>query len=119
MAFVRWRGNCAQLLATITIDGRPRHRLLANLHGAYHTTPQLWQRVAADFPDLVIDWAAVDRALAIGPPSAPPPTTDQLQWAETAHQLLVWATTGPQDNPHDRQALATAAEVLNRWQSYR
>ena len=25
MAFVRWRGNCAQLLATITVEGRPRH----------------------------------------------------------------------------------------------
>ncbi len=29
MAFVRWRGNCAQLLATITVDGRPQQRLLS------------------------------------------------------------------------------------------
>lgn len=41
MAFVRWRGNGAQLLATATDQGRPRHLLLANLHGAYRTTPSL------------------------------------------------------------------------------
>ena len=48
MAFVRWRGNCAQLLATITVEGRPRHQLLANLHGAYRTTPRLWAQVAVN-----------------------------------------------------------------------
>ncbi len=119
MAFVRWRGNCAQLLMTVNVDGRPRQRLLANLQGAYATTPRLWARVAEAFPDVVIDWAAVDRALAVGPPSAPPPTAEQLQWATVAHQLLVWATTGPPDDPRDGLQLEAAAEVLARWQSYR
>lgn len=31
----------------------------------HHTTPQLWQRVAEDFLDIVVDWVAVDRALAV------------------------------------------------------
>ncbi len=47
MAFVRWRGNCAQLLTTITVDGRPRHRLLANLHGGFATMPTLWGYTSA------------------------------------------------------------------------
>ena len=71
MAFVRWRGNCAQLLATVTDQGRPRHLLLANLHGAYRTTPSVWQQVAQRFPTVVVDWAAIDRALAQGPATAP------------------------------------------------
>ena len=31
MAFVRWRGNCAELLATVYENGRSRQILLANL----------------------------------------------------------------------------------------
>ena len=84
MAFVRWRGNCAQLLATITVEGRPRHQLLANLHGAYRTSPRLWAQVATEFPTMVVDWAAVDRALAVGPPHATPPPPPQLK----SHQSL-------------------------------
>lgn len=117
MAFVRWRGNCAQLLATVTVDGRPRQRLLANLHGAYRTTPQLRQRITDYFPDITVDWAAVDRSLAQGPPIATPPSAQQLQWAETAHQLSVWAMTS--DDREGRRILTMAAEVLTRWQSYR
>lgn len=117
MAFVRWRGNCAQLLATITVDGRPRQRLLVNLQGAYRTTPQLRKRITKCFPDIPVDWMAVDRSLAQGPPSATPPTNQQLQWADTAHQLSVWATTS--DDRDDRRILTMAAEILTRWQSSR
>ena len=118
MAFVRWRGNCAQLLATVTADGRPRHRLLANLHGAYRTTPALWAQVAEDFPEIPADWAAVDRALALGPPSAVPPTAQQVTWADTAHQLLAWAMLLIGD-PRERRILADAAALLTSWQSRR
>lgn len=117
MAFVRWRGNCAQLLATISVDGRPRQRLLANLHGAYRTTPQFRQRIMDAFPDVSVDWSAVDRSLAQGPPTAVPPSSDQLQWADVAHRLSVWAATS--SDPEDRRALSIAAEILTRWQSYR
>lgn len=119
MAFVRWRGNCAQLLATVTVDGRPRQRLLGNLHGAYRTTLQFRQGIANAFPDVSIDWAAVDRSLAQGPPTAIPPSPEQLQWAETAHQLSLWATISDDRDDHDRRILTMAAEVLTRWQSYR
>lgn len=87
MAFVRWRGNGAPLLASITVDGRPRQTLLANLPGAVHTTPSIAKAVAANFPDVMVDWAAVDQALAISPPTAELPSPQQ-QWAKTAHHLL-------------------------------
>lgn len=119
MAFVRWRGNCAQLLTTITVDGRPRHRLLANLHGGFATTPTLWAQIARDFPTVPVDGAAVDRALAEGPPSAVPPTPWQRRWADTAHQLRVWATDCPFGDHRESQVLRDAAEILTRWQSSR
>jgi hypothetical protein len=117
MAFVRWRGNCTQLLASVSVDGRPRQRLLRYLHGAYRTTPQFRQRIADAFPDVSVDWAAVDRSLAQGPPPAIPPSLEQLQWADAAHRLSVWATTN--HDPEDRRVLTMAAEILTRWQSDR
>lgn len=35
MAFIRWRGYSAQLLASVYENGRIRQVLLANLSGAY------------------------------------------------------------------------------------
>ncbi len=120
MAFVRWRGNCAQLLTTVYDQGRSRQILLANLRSGFCTSPTLWAAVADQFPTIRVDWAAVDRALALGPPSAPPPTPTQVTWAEVAHQLLVWATTEASfTGPAERATLRAAAAVLNRWQSLR
>jgi hypothetical protein len=119
MAFVRWRGNCAQLLATVTTDGRPRHLLLANLRGAYRTTPSLWHQVAQDFPSIVVDWAAVDRALAQGPVTGPPATSEQMLWADVAHQLMEWAMNPQYGDPQERTVIRHAADILTRWQSSR
>ena len=116
MAFVRWRGNCAQLLTTITVDGRPRQQLLLNLRGAYATTPRIWAQVAANFPGVRVDWAAVDRALAAGPPTASVARPEQLTAAAIAHQLRVWATSDQIPGP-DRHLLDHAAAILIRWQS--
>ena len=71
----------------------------------------------AKYRETLQDWAAVDRSLAPGPPTATPPSPEQLQWAATAHQLSVWATTS--DDRDDRRILTMAAEILTRWQSYR
>lgn len=119
MAFVRWRGNCAQLLATVTDQGRPRQRLLVNLRGAYRTTPSLWQQVAQRFPDIEVDWAAVDRALARGPATALPATEEQMGWADTAHNLMEWATNPQYGDLPERAVLRRAADILTGWQSSR
>lgn len=116
MAFVRWRGNCAQLLTTITVDGRPRQQLLVNLRGAFATTPRMWAQVAANFPAVRVDWAAVDRALAEGPPTAPPAPPEHLTAFAMAHQLRVWATSD-QGTALERQVLDQAAIILIRWHS--
>ena len=70
MAFVRWRGGCAPRLATVWDDGRPRQLLLTHLPG-YAAPVARREAIAARFPTLTVDWAAVDRALAPGPPGPP------------------------------------------------
>lgn len=66
MAFVRWRGDSAQRLATVWEVGHARQILLANLHEVYAASVSLREEVATRFPALTVDWAAVDRALAAG-----------------------------------------------------
>ena len=118
MAFVRWRGNSAQLLATVYDQGRSRQILLANLHGAYATTPSVRKAVAEQFPDVVVDWHAVDQALAIGPSTAPA-SPAQLEWATVASWLQYWAMDRTQGFSAERAALQAAAQVLTAWQARR
>ena len=114
MAFVRWRGGCAQLLASVWEDGRSHQILLANLPG-FAAPVVLREVIAARFPTLTVDWAAVDRALAAGPPGRPALTPTARTWAETAHDLRTWALTT--DVPRERTDLEMAARVLTLWAS--
>ncbi|MDA8199828.1 MAG: hypothetical protein M0Z54_10490 [Thermaerobacter sp.] len=116
MAFVRWRGGCAQLLASVWEDGRSRQVLLATVPG-YAAPGALREAIAARFPTLTVDWAAVDRALAAGPPDRPALSPPARTWAETAHDLRTWALTT--DVPRERTDLELAAHVLTRWATRR
>ena len=112
MAFVRWRGGCAQLLASVWEDGRSRQMLLTNLPG-FAASVALREAVAARFPTLAVDWAAVDRALVAGPPGRPALMPTARTWAETAHDLRTWALTT--DVPRERTDWEMAARVLTLW----
>ncbi|MGC8474411.1 MAG: hypothetical protein ACP5PW_08425 [Candidatus Dormibacteria bacterium] len=113
MAWVRWRGGCAQLLATVWDHGRSRQVLLVNLQGAYAASTRLRAAVTAQFPTIPVDWAAVDRALAAGPPGTPALTPPQNTWATVAHDLRTWALAT--EVPSERGALDAAAAVLTTW----
>ena len=119
MAFVRWRGNCAQLLTTVYDQGRSRQILLANLRSGFCTSPTLWAAVADQFPTIRVDWAAVDRALAQGPVTGPPATPTQMLWAGVAHQLMEWAMNPQYGDPQERAVIRQAADILTGWQSSR
>lgn len=111
MAFVRWRGNCAQLLATRYEAGRSRQILLANLQSGYSVQRGMQKSVTNRFPDIPVDWAAVDRALAQGPPGSPPLTEEQWTYVEVERALRQWATTLPLFK-QDAEILRSAAQVL-------
>ena len=64
MAFVRWRGNCAQLLATLSVQGHSRQICLANLEGRYAVPDWIRMRVQDEHPAIRVDWERIDRALA-------------------------------------------------------
>lgn len=121
MAFVRWRGQAAQLLATVYDHGRSKKIALASLSGFYvpHGTKV---NVADRFPNIKVDWLAVDRALAKGPPGilkkdTPP---EHLDWATVEHYLRKWgaeAEYGEAKLIQDANILYRAAEVLTKWRS--
>ena len=119
MAFVRWRGNCAQLLTTIFEQGRSRQVRLAVLRGRYASAAEQ-SLVQRDFPQIQVDWQAVDAALAKGPPAiAPQVPPEHLEWAAVEHHLRTWAERARPQWPKDAQRLDRAAEVLTWWRAGR
>lgn len=100
-------------------QGRSRQILLTPLQGAYATPASVRKAVAEQFPEVVVDWHAVDQALASGPPTAVPPSSRQLEWATVASWLQDWAMDGTQGCPAERAILQAAAQVLTSWQARR
>lgn len=116
MAWVRWRGQSAQLLATVWEQGTSRQRVLANFQGAYSVSWSLREAVTRNFPDVPIDWSAVADALGQGPPQDPPLTTTQWDWARVEQQLQEWGHQSWGD-PQERDRLLAAAVVLASWRA--
>lgn len=117
MAFVRWRGRCSQLLSTVYEEGISRQITLANLPDFY-VSEITKQHVAERFPQISVDWAAVDRALAEGPAgslkrSTPP---EHLDYAAVERYLRQWADDAETAKLiSDATSLRIAAGVLTRW----
>lgn len=118
---MRWRGNRAALLTTVYGQGHSRQVQLANLGEGYAIAPEVRDTVAARFPGIPVDWDAVERALAEGPPvqRAASVPSERVQWLEAEQQLRRWATRA---EPHDHQhaaRLRAAADVLALWRAGR
>lgn len=118
MAFVRWRGNCAQLLVTRWENGKSRQLCLANFHGAYTVPWSVRQAVTHDYPALQIDWVAIEAALAQGPPGSRPLTPEEWDWAHCERLLTEWGH-GSAGDPAERDQLLGAAAVLQSWRARR
>ncbi len=117
MAWIRWRGQTAHLMTTEWVTGKSRQRYLTSLGGAYAVAASVRTAIEARYPDVVVDWAAIDRALAAGPPGSRPLTPDEWNWAQVEHRLRDWATTGPEGFPNERATLLAAAAVLQSWRA--
>lgn len=117
MAWIRWRGQTAQLFATVWEHGKSRHQYLGSL-GAVYTVPE-WVRdgITARFPAIKIDWNAINRALVVGPSGDPPPSPKAWNWAQVEWLLEEWSRTGPVWYPDERAALRSAAHVLQQWRA--
>ena len=116
MAFIRWRGRCAQLLVTAYVDGRSKQITLTNLPGFYIT--EATQRyVAEKFPDVLVDWVTVTRSLAEGPPHGlkEKTPTEHLDMAVVEQSLRKWASEAKVAN--HAQRLYDAAGVLTEWRA--
>lgn len=118
MAFVRWRKNCAELLATVYEGDRSRLVLLACLPND-HVPLSLREEVTRRFPALRIDWHAIDMTLARGPRQRPAPPKEHTTWAEVEHHLrqLAWSVAQTRGWTKGALALAVAADVLTAWRA--
>jgi hypothetical protein len=73
------------------------------------------KKVTEKFPGIKIDWLAVDRALAQGPPDGPArkETSQQLNMAAVAHYLHRWADDAEKANmTKEAGYLRVAANIL-------
>ena len=124
MAFVRWRGNSADLLTTVYQEGRSRQVRLAGLGGAYTVDPGIREEVGRRFPHIRVDWEAVDRALAVGPPHeqaaiAAGAPNNRLEWLELERRLRYWAALAEPRSLQEARRLTVAADLLAQWRSCR
>ena len=112
MAFVRWRGNCAELLTTVYENGKSRQILLANLR-TDHAPAHIRAQVAQEHPEIHIDWQAVERTLARGPkakPASEPPLT--IMQAENLLRTIAQELRPFGLLPWEAERLNSAADVL-------
>lgn len=114
MAFVRWRKNSASLLTTVYDQGKSRQVLLARLGTGYTVHHGIRRTVEERFPDIAVDWEAVNLAMAQGPTQSPPLTTDAMDYLAVENLLRKWAHV-PAPYPRESSALLEAAEVLVHW----
>ena len=111
MAFIRWRGGCAQLLTTIYEEKRSKQVVLANLPN-FDVTRGTRNEVKRKYPDIQVDWAQINRVLAKGPPVRMNEKTpdEHLDMAEAEVRLRMWADRA--DDINDTRILYRAADVL-------
>jgi len=106
MAFVRWRGGCAQLLTTLYTEKRSKQVLLTNLTD-FNVPRWMRNEVARKYPDIKVDWAQISRLLAQGPPDRMKEKIPDefLDMAEVEVRLRIWA---------ERAEHRDYASILNR-----
>jgi hypothetical protein len=117
MAFVRWRGNCAELLTTVYENGKSRQILLANLW-TDHADDQIREQVARQHPQIRVDWLAVERTLARGPKTEPAPDLPlTILQAENLLRTLAQELRADGLMPWAPNRLNSAADVLTSLRS--
>ena len=116
MAFIRWRGRCAQLLATVYVDGRSKQITLLSIPG-FHISETEKKIVSNKFPSIDVDWIAIARSLAEGPPDILKEKTpaEHFDMAVVEDYLRKWAEEAKiaKDSHH----LVAAAAVLTEWRA--
>ena len=117
MAYLRFRGNTTQLLATVWQDGRNKQIVLLNLRGAMSITKNMREVVAANFPDVSVDWPEIERALIAGPPSVNPETELLKEIAQVAQRLYDWSLRPGLTTVDEKKLLVDTALLLSKLAS--
>lgn len=119
MAWIRWRGLNAHLMTTEQRQGHSVQRYLVSLGGSYSVSASQRAAIESNYPDVVVDWAAIDEALAAGPPGARPLSAPEWDAVHIEHQLRIWAEQAPDLLPSEREAFVRTAQALQLWRARR
>jgi len=116
MAFIRWGGRCAQLLATVYADGRSKQITLLSIPG-FHISEADKKIVAKKFPSIEVDWVSIARLLAEGPSDLLEKKTpsEHLDMAVVEKHLRKWAEEAK--TAKEAYLLVAAAAVLTEWRA--
>lgn len=92
MAFLRWRGRCAQLLATVYKDGHSKQISLATFP-EFHISDQIRDMVEKKHPTIPVDWNKIRRDFAKGPPDhlVEPASDEHQEMALAEIRLRKWS----------------------------
>ena len=113
MAFVRWRGNCAELLTTVYENGKSRQILLANIPQDY-AAGWVREQVATNHPNVRVDWLAVERVLSRGPKANPHPEPPlPLLQTEDLLRTIAQRFLGDGIDAWEAKRLNDAADILS------
>ena len=113
MAFVRWRGNCAELLTTVYENGKSRQILLANIPQDY-AAGWVREQVATNHPNIRVDWLAVERVLSRGPKANPHPEPPlPLLQTEDLLRTIAQRFLGDGIDAWEAKRLNDAADILS------
>lgn len=66
---------------------RSRQLLLANLREGYYAPQWVQEEVTTRFPQIEVDWAQVNHAIAKEPPGTPPLSAEQWDLAAVEHPM--------------------------------
>ncbi|GEO28165.1 hypothetical protein AAC03nite_39500 [Alicyclobacillus acidoterrestris] len=72
--------------------------------------------VTERFPTIPVDWNAVNRAMAEGPPGEAQLTDLQLSYLDVENHLREWAKSS-KSSPLESQQLIVTANLLSSWRS--
>ena len=116
MAFLRWRGRCCELLATVYENDRPSRQIVLAKFPDRFVDKWTKEKVTERFPEIAIDWLAVDRALAKGPPDtrANIMPLEHSDVSAIEHRLRKWAVEADKVNRfNEANCLREAATILS------
>jgi hypothetical protein len=116
VAFLRWQGPNALLVHNRREGGKVRQQVLVYFGRRRHVPLRVRVDVARRFPDVRVDWQAVEEALRAR--SGEAPTTDSaIAWAYFTARLMGWKPGKPA--PWQQGGVVPGLRAARLWPAFK